>query len=837
MNRMILGGAALLLGANAFAQEVEALPGQTVEQTIAQNGKQSTDAGYATPAHLRYPYVAAYWIRPNWSVGDTVKIGYYVADYLHSKHRFNDDSARFDVTLRLTCGDGKWIEKKQTDVKTGDGRFDVEGLGAGMWAVSLTAFDRKAKLPSHTVWQEFRVLEKGALDIPAEKTYRMAEADLVAYGIRNDGDYGRLVAWDASAVAGRIHATSPLKLNALGAELADAYLNAHPHQDDPKRPGYAAYVPALDGKPVFNAWRLVRIVYDKGYDRDLVATNAIRTAEGLQKLLDDKAAAGMRKVVLLPGTYRVSGKRTLRIPDRMTLDLNGATLKLDGFTGCKSLMVKISAVTDAVLENGTLAGDYYEHDYAGSDSKSEWVMGFGIGSCARYCEVRNVTIRDITGYGGGNGIGTDGPGKWHTFALPGVGGKSGINAYGLHQTKWTAGGLRLDGTLDESDRARWTSGMIPLKNFAPFGWVQVSKLLGSGHIRTRNWTFTIAYYDAAQKFISAEIGFQYRTSRIPEGAATARVSIEVASEEEAKKNGMSVAYLKFPINCGVRDCRFVRCRAVGYAMSQCRNFLMRENEFTECGETLAKCAFDAEDGGDGMQDVLFYKNDFHDNRNNELLTCAGHNFQLVGNRAAVHFYARTFSPCVRDNDIKSASFICGNRIRTGYARFENNRYREKLDLGGGAFKYSDWNIVMDGYTFSPETTGTNFVAASGPTGLFRNCAFKGVGLTVGNAENCTFTDCRRGGLVAGRQHHDGVWRNCRAENGGMTLCQSSNRFENCTFRNFRLGGGEGASHVLVNCTLDDSGYDPRQQRKQVTGEAIGCTLKGNSKFPKGIVVR
>ena len=760
MNRMILGGAALLLGANAFAQEVEALPGQTVEQTIAQNGKQTSDAGYATPAYLRYPYVAAYWIRPNWTVGDTVKIGYYVADYFHSKHRFNDDSARFDVTLRLTCGDGKWIEKKQTDVKTGDGRFEVEGLGTGTWSVSLTAFDRKAKLPSHTVWQEFRVLEKDALDIPAEKTYRMSEADLAAYGIRNDGDYGRLV-----------------------------------------------------------------------------ATNAIRTAEGLQKLLDDKAAAGMRKVVLLPGTYRVSGKRTLRIPDRMTLDLNGATLKLDGFTGCKSLMVKISAVTDAVLENGTLAGDYYEHDYAGSDSKSEWVMGFGIGSCARYCEVRNVTIRDITGYGGGNGIGTDGPGKWHTFALPGVGGKSGINAYGLHQAKWTAGGLRLDGTLDESDRARWTSGMIPLKNFAPFGWVQVSKLLGSGHIRTRNWTFTIAYYDAAQKFISAEIGFQYRTSRIPEGAATARVSIEVASEEEAKKNGMSVAYLKFPINCGVTNCRFVRCRAVGYAMSQCRNFLMRENEFTECGETLAKCAFDAEDGGDGMQDVLFYKNDFHDNRNNELLTCAGHNFQLVGNRAAVHFYARTFSPCVWDNDIKSASFICGNRIRTGYARFENNRYREKLDLGGGAFKYSDWNIVMDGYTFSPETTGTNFVAASGPTGLFRNCTFKGVGLTVGNAENCTFTDCRRGGLVAGRQHHDGIWRNCRAENGVMTLCQSSNRFENCTFRNFRLGGAEGSSHVLVNCTLEDSGYDPRQQPKQVTGEAIGCTLKGNSKFPKGIVVR
>lgn len=33
----------LMVSLSAFADGVEALPGQTVEQTIAQNGKQSTD--------------------------------------------------------------------------------------------------------------------------------------------------------------------------------------------------------------------------------------------------------------------------------------------------------------------------------------------------------------------------------------------------------------------------------------------------------------------------------------------------------------------------------------------------------------------------------------------------------------------------------------------------------------------------------------------------------------------------------------------------------------------------------------------------------------------------
>ena len=43
--------------------------------------------------------------------------------------------------------------------------------------------------------------------------------------------------------------------------------------------------------------------------------------------------------------------------------------------------------------------------------------------------------------------------------------------------------------------------------------------------------------------------------------------------------------------------------------------------------------------------------------------------------------------------------------------------------------------------------------------------------------------------------------------------------------------------ILDRCTLEESGGNPNQGAKQVTGEVIDCTLKGTCKFPKSFVLR
>ena len=56
------------------------------------------------------------------------------------------------------------------------------------------------------------------------------------------------------------------------------------------------------------------------------------------------------------------------------------------------------------------------------------------------------------------------------------------------------------------------------------------------------------------------------------------------------------------------------------------NMLFEDIEFTRNGQSGANCAFDAEDGWDGMQDATFRRLNFHDNAANDFLTCSGPNF-------------------------------------------------------------------------------------------------------------------------------------------------------------------------------------------------------------------
>ena len=126
----------------------------------------------------------------------------------------------------------------------------------------------------------------------------------------------------------------------------------------------------------------------------------------------------------------------------------------------------------------------------------------------------------------------------------------------------------------------------------PFKYLAVSKVLGYQGIRTRNWNLTVAYFGVSNAFLKAEVVSQYRVSRLPPGARTARFSIEVASQEEAQTCDLTVMLLKIPQNGAIRRCRFERCRAVGYAMSACRNWLLEDRELLHQGEALATCACD-----------------------------------------------------------------------------------------------------------------------------------------------------------------------------------------------------------------------------------------------------
>ena len=778
----------LLLSAIAAAQLAGAapvLPGYLTDPSVLKD-QMPEDGGYQTPEAFRYPYVSTYYVKPTVTTDDAVKVGVFVTDFESSKIRFLDDSHRFTAFLeyRRKGKASKTLTLK--GLKSGDAEFNLGKLRAGEYEMRVWAVDEKGR-ESHRVIHDFRVVAPGDLEIPADKVYRMTEADLAAYGIRNDGDLERVVHVATNGTS------KVVKEKRKGV------------------PGYTVTVP-LDpdtGKLPWQAFKKATLVYDEGYDKAAVEADSVKTAEGLQKLIDEKAAAGFRKLVMLLGTYRISWTNTVEVPGGMTLDLGKAVLKQNGFTGAGSVLVRFASATDAHLVGGTLEGDYWEHDYAGSPNNSEWPTGFFMAGDTWYCSVEGVKVAEITGYGGQNGIAKDAKG-WLSFFFERL-------------PAFAPGGLDpKTGEVDESDTYRFTTDFKDLKPVLEKGRgrLQISKHLGYQGRLTRSWQMTVAWYDAEKKFISAETSWQYREMWIPEGAAFLRVSVEEESAEAADQAGLVVTAFRLPVNCAVKDCTFERCRCVGYAASAMKNMLFEGNFFTASGESAACCAFDAEDGWDQMQDVYFLRNVFRDNpRNNSILTCAGHNFVLEGNEGDIYFWGRTHSPCVRNSVVNSATYRCDSRLRSGYGRFEGNTYTKAVHLGVNDNRTDNWDYVLSGLDL--DGGEASFVLDVGPAGRVVNSRFRNMGVGIANAYACTFENCTDSSNYL--PFPGGRWYEVTVKDCFFNRFRLTNDWERCHFRNSKLNGFNGGRFTAKDCDFADcSIFGLRDASLRLSG----CTFEG-----------
>ena len=775
---------AAALAATVSVRAAPVVPGEYTDPTnLRREAENGSGDWYVAPEHLRFPYISTYYVEPTVTTRQRVSIPFYVTDWDHSKVRFLDDSFRFTVHCRWIGPDGRAREKERRKVPSGDGAFDLGRLPAGDYDVCVWAVDLGNGVESHRVWHKFRVVEPKDLEIPESRTYRIAPKDLEAYGIRNDGDLGRKVLVE---IPDPPEGTKGDEATRLLFEALDGYVKSNPPAPRKGAPGYTVFIAAKDGKPVFRSFQNSRIVFDPGYDTNAVERAAIATAEGLQRLLDDKAAEGFRKVVLAPGTYRVSAFRKVRLPDGVTLDLNGATLKENAFTGHGAVVVAIADVRDAHLVNGTIEGDYYEHDYANSQHNSEWPMGFSIDGDAIYCSVENVTVKDITGYGAGNGMGRGKDNQLHWF-YEGFGG-------------WEKGGLRpADGTVDEAEAGRCTSAFRELKPaMLATGWLQVSAYLGYQGIRGRAWQMTGCWYDAERRFLCSETIFQYRPVPIPKGAAFLRVSLAADEPKEAGDARIVATLFHIPVGCTVRNCVFDRCRCVGYAASAMQGFLFEGNLFAHSGESSAKCAFDAEDGWDMMRDATFRGNRCVDNPvNNSLLTCAGHNFVFERNRCGLYFWPRTYSPCVRDNEIDAAVFRCGRRHRSGYGRFERNVYSKALEVPSEGSSYQGWYFAFPDLDRSDADPENPFTIRFGSNARAVGGAFTGRKVAIPEVFGTRFTDCTIEWLASGR------WNGAAMEGGRFYVLNRTNLFERCAFKGVEFATLNGGEQTFEGCTFED----------------------------------
>lgn len=733
------------------------------------------------------PYISTYYIKPIINLNEEVILEYYITDFYRKEYINNDFSELF--TVKVNFDDNHTIVK--TNLTAGNhfinlGSFSIEKE----YQFSILCIDKYGR-SSHELFNFFLVRTP-----PTINEYIMTKEDLISYNIKNTDDYEeiRLVNVDLN--------------NQTMIEALTTIANNTPIDSEK----YICFIGDSNNDGVRDSsWKETVVIYGENYNSSKVLSESTNTREGLQKLLDDKKSAGYTKIKLLTGTYRIDHLSPIYIPSNMTLDLNGSTIKQNQFIGNTSLMISLNNVFDAHVINGTIEGDYFSHDYKNSTNNSEWIKGISIDGKSKYSSYENLNIINITGYGACNGLAKIKNGTYkYTYLDPIPIG----NSFKLGDIDRTTG-------LEISSSNRTTSKLIDITSYASIGYLSINRYLGYQGNPCNTWNIICHFYDENSNYIYSTSGYQYRNIFVPNNAKYMRVTIL----NNDYPNDLNVTLFAIPTHCSFKNLKLMNCRCVGMAQSAMKDMLVDSCEFINCGQSGAKCAFDAEDGWDQMQDSNYFNLNFHDNPNNDFLTCAGHNLKIENFiNGKIYIWERTNSFCIRNSpNITNAVLRHSNRLTSGYSRFYNNTISSGISLIEESNKTS-WHMAIIDSTIlqraeSPSEKGifinciisdNKNIAKSNKNGLGKGVFIK---CTLNNIDSSynyggSYTECILSN-IKGNLLDIFKFNNCSISSFNCYCMGSSYNFSHCSLEKFSLNYNywyKGATLIIDNCKINNTNY-------------------------------
>ena len=567
----------------------------------------------------------------------------------------------------------------------------------------------------------------------------------------------------------------------------------------------------------------------------------ISTREGLTELFAQKQAEGFRKIVLLPGVYRVDGLKAretcIKIPSHFTVDMNGSTFKLDPITvydettpGC---VVRIEDAIDAHLENGIIEGDRFERKAAG---KETGYIGEPINTIlingGKYCTVSNMTIRQTTGHTIFT-RGVDGPGvKITEFSRTAiVDGKETANAKAS-----TSPYIDLSGIMAWNEQS-WKAETDPQywKNIGNYNYMYVGHPEGHRGIKGDSGVVYVSFYDSNKKFLQTVTGFQFRKIQIVPGAKYCRVTFHGNEFPYSEYiDSVSVYSKHFGDYNAFTDIDFFDTRTTSLAPTSCNNLLIENCTYTRCGTSITRLPVDFEDGWQECQDVYY--------RNNRFLERVDGNTGAVVDVAGLnHVYENCTDHTIFIRDMVIGSTVKGfndgklvliwnpgDHKRGSYGRIFNNDC-EKIEFREADKKHEvkepvnikaknctvrgNWTQGMKDIITYENCTFTRF---AGGTAIFRGCTIELAGQLSTDLYfyDCTFrmSSYDTAGKVNFGNYPDTtrVFENCSFE-GTMNFTNYqllSGTFKGCDFEDLRMiaAAGDVKRTILFDsCTIRSAG--------------------------------
>ena len=518
---------------------------------------------------------------------------------------------------------------------------------------------------------------------------------------------------------------------------------------------------------------------------------------GLNNFFKSIKNQGYDGCIMLQGIYRylpiadpyetassLNIKNSIFIPSEFIVDLNGSTIKQHVFEGHTDVAIVLKSTINSGLINGVLEGDYGEHNLTAPDgvhnnNGEHCNLIDTIGG--KFNRFENLTIKNSIGYTTISNLGEGYHVSWDRTLE-----NTDINEFG---------------NVIESNIRKTTSNYIDLSTLIDNNrkYMYCAIYLGYSGFVSKSWVYDVHFFDNQYKYIKSIRGFQYRATKIPDGSKYCKITFH--DKDLTDISALSIYDTDFPTGNVFRNISYENTRTCAIAFFQCRNFLVENVSFDNCGQSITPIAIDLEDGWFNTIDLTFRNLSFSNIPQGYFLACSGHNI-IVEN-------------CICPD--ANFAFRGGwNGCRTGV--FRNNTCKSlsinhNYHMNSAFYRVCD-NSITNGV--SPNYYTAKY-SKDIPKQIFKNNKFKSINCNNSNFEirNCEFDGTEYGNST----------RTTAIANVKMVNCNIHD-YVDASLQNILFSNIEASNCQITNCFIGYMGNYCKIYNSSINSSAIS-SYSGN----------
>ncbi|BCD30684.1 hypothetical protein BC30102_3720 [Bacillus cereus] len=358
-------------------------------------------------------------------------------------------------------------------------------------------------------------------------------------------------------------------------------------------------------------------------------TDAVNTSQGINNALKWASQQGYTEVVLPKGTYLIDKNKPIEPQSYLTLNLNGATLKMEtnNLTGYAIVSFCNNQVYSRVT-NGIIQGDKDTHDYT-SGGTHEGGYGVAVGSFTqvadggnntRFVSLDNLEISNCTG---------------DAITLNSTFGQISPFPTSLASSFEQGSISTTDGSLVSSTTKIRSKLQIDMKQAAivKYGYFGLYGN-GFGGLGTDIICdyYDVIFYNLSNAFISAKVNVQFFDEvEVPNGASYAKIVLHQSTVPASTNCLINVRVPSFSQYTYIEKCNLHHCRRQGITVAGAKNVYIRDNDIHHIAGTDPQSGIDIEDGYDLNQYIYIERNNFHDNQKYNIIVVNGKFIYIVNN--------------------------------------------------------------------------------------------------------------------------------------------------------------------------------------------------------------